>query len=79
LFGCLFVAWQYGSGHLHTASGTCADSTGSGGGVFKHPPYSSKLTPSDGHLFQHLKFLAGQSVKNDQETKDVMQDGLKGF
>jgi hypothetical protein len=46
----------------------------------EHPPYSPKLVPSDRHLFLHLKnLLAGQILMSDQETKDIMQNWLKGL
>lgn len=39
---------------------------------------SSMPSPSDYHLFFGLKkFLAFQSQRSDQETKDVMQDWLQ--
>lgn len=40
----------------------------------------SRLSPSDQHLFFGLKkFLAVQSQRSDQETKDVVQDQLQGL
>jgi hypothetical protein len=46
--------------------------------IFEHPPYSPDLVPRDYHFFlHHNKFLAGQSLRRDQETKDVVQDWLK--
>jgi transposase len=48
--------------------------------IFEPPPYSSDLAPSDYDLFLNLKtFLTGQSLGSDQETKDVVQDQLKGL
>jgi hypothetical protein len=44
------------------------------------PPYSSYLASRDYHLFLHLKkILAGQILRNDQETKDALQDRLEGL
>ena len=44
------------------------------------PPYSSYLASRDYHLFLHLKkFLAGQILRSDQETKDALQDWLEGL
>ena len=37
-------------------------------------PYSLDLKPSDYHLFLHRKaFLGAQSLRGDQDTKDVLQ------
>ena len=45
--------------------------------IFKHPPYSPIIAPSDFHFFLHLKkLLASQTLSSDQETKD-MHDWLK--
>jgi len=42
--------------------------------------YSADLSPSDNHLFLHIKkFLAGQRLRCDQDTKHVLQDWLKGL
>ena len=42
--------------------------------------YSTNLAPSDYHSFLHIKkFLAGQRLSCDQETKHVLQDWLKGL
>ena len=39
-----------------------------------YPPYSLDLAPSDYHLFLHRKaFLAAQSLRGDQDTKDFVQ------
>ena len=47
--------------------------------IFKHAPYSPNLAPSDYHVFLQLKkFLAGQSVGNDKEIRDML-DFLKGL
>ena len=46
--------------------------------IFEHPPYSPDFVPRDYNFFlHHNKFLAGQSLRRDQETKDVVQDWLK--
>ncbi|GFU95882.1 histone-lysine N-methyltransferase SETMAR [Trichonephila clavipes] len=43
-----------------------------------HPSYSPDLTPSDFHLFLHLKsFLAGKHFNNDKELKENVSDWLK--
>jgi hypothetical protein len=48
--------------------------------MFEHPPCSLELAPADYHLFIHSKqFVAGQSLASDQETKDAVQDWLKGL
>jgi transposase len=45
--------------------------------TFEHAPYSPDLAPSDHHLFLHLKtFLAGRSLRSDQETNTVVHDKL---
>ena len=37
---------------------------------FEHPPYSPDLSPSEYYLFLQLSnFLAGQSLRTDQEKK----------
>jgi hypothetical protein len=42
--------------------------------------YSTDLAQSDYHLFRHTKkFLAGQKLRCDQETKHLLQDWLKGL
>jgi len=42
--------------------------------------YSTDLAPSDYHLFLHIKkFLVGQRLKCYQDTKNVLQDWLKGL
>ncbi|GFU45482.1 histone-lysine N-methyltransferase SETMAR [Trichonephila clavipes] len=47
-------------------------------GTFGHPSYSSDLTPSDFHLFLHLKsFLAGKHFNNDKELKENVSNWLK--
>ncbi|GFW38282.1 histone-lysine N-methyltransferase SETMAR [Trichonephila clavipes] len=46
--------------------------------VFGHPSYSPDLTPSDFHLFLHLKsFLAGKHFNNDKELKENVSNWLK--
>ena len=48
--------------------------------TIKHFLYSPDLSPSRYHLFLSLKkFLAGQSLRIDQETKGIMQGWLKGL
>ena len=43
-------------------------------------PYSPHLAPDDFHLFLHYnKFLAGQSPRSDQATKNIAHDILKGY
>jgi transposase len=45
--------------------------------IFEHPPYSPDLTPSDYHLFLHLKkWLSSQSMRSEQATEYVVQDWL---
>jgi hypothetical protein len=42
--------------------------------------YNTDLAPSDYHLFLHIKkFLAGHRLRCDQDTKQVLQDWLKGL
>ena len=42
-----------------------------------HPPYSSDLSPSDFHLFLHLKkFPGGKRFDDDDDLKDVVQKWL---
>jgi hypothetical protein len=49
-------------------------------GIFEHPPYTPDLAPSDCHLFLHpKKFLAGQNLRSNQQTKDIVQDWRKGW
>ncbi|GFT81573.1 histone-lysine N-methyltransferase SETMAR [Trichonephila clavipes] len=51
---------------------------GFGWDVFDHPSYSPDLTPSDFHLFLHLKsFLAGKHFNNDKELKEKVSNWLK--
>jgi hypothetical protein len=53
---------------------------GFGGEFFEHPPHSSDIAQVNHYLFLHFKeFLAGQSPRSDLETKDVVQNCLKGF
>jgi hypothetical protein len=48
--------------------------------TFEHPAYSPDFAPSDYHMFLHpKKFFASKSLRSDQETKDVVQDWLKGL
>jgi hypothetical protein len=45
--------------------------------IFEHPPYIPHLASGDYRLLLHIKiFLAGQSLRSDQETKDA-PDWLK--
>jgi hypothetical protein len=49
---------------------------------FRAPPrpYSSYLASPDFHFFLHIKkFLAGQILRSDQETKDALQDWVEGL
>ena len=56
-----------------------SDHTGVQAETFKYPPYSPHLAPGDYHLFMHHNtFLAGQSPKSDQATKDIAHYILKG-
>jgi hypothetical protein len=49
-------------------------------GNYRTSPIQFRPCPSDYHLFLHVKnFLGGQSLGSDQETKDVVEDGLKGL
>ena len=42
-----------------------------------HPSYGPDLTPSDFHLFLHLKtFLGGKRFDNDDDLKDVVHKWL---
>lgn len=41
--------------------------------VFRHPPYSPDLAPSDFHLFMHIK----QRLEDDEELKDAATRWLK--
>jgi len=42
-----------------------------------HPPYSPDLTPSDYHLFLHLKmFLGGKRFDDDDDLKEAVQKWL---
>ncbi|GFU67929.1 histone-lysine N-methyltransferase SETMAR [Trichonephila clavipes] len=51
---------------------------GFGWDVIGHPSYSPDLTPSDFHLFLHLKsFLAGKHFNNDKELKENGSNWLK--
>jgi hypothetical protein len=48
--------------------------------IFKHAVYSTDFAPTDYHLFLYVKkFLAGQRMRCDQDTKHVLQDWLKGL
>jgi hypothetical protein len=42
--------------------------------------HTTNLAPNDYHLFLHLKrFLAGKSLRRDQDIKDVIQGVQKNF
>jgi len=42
-----------------------------------HPPHSPDLSPSDYHLFLHLKkFLGGKRFDDDDDLKDAVQKWL---
>ena len=42
-----------------------------------HPAYSPDLTPSDFHLFLHLKkYLGGKEFDDEDDLKDAMQKWL---
>jgi len=42
--------------------------------------YGADLSPSDKHLLLYnKKFLAGQRLRCDQDTKHVLQDCLEGL
>jgi hypothetical protein len=44
---------------------------------FDHPPYSPDVTPSDFHVFLHLKtFLGGQQFHEDNGSKKPLTHGL---
>ena len=44
--------------------------------IFEHPPNNPDLAPSTYCLFLHLKkFLAAQSLKSDQENKELCRAG----
>jgi histone-lysine N-methyltransferase SETMAR len=48
--------------------------------ILENPPYSPDLAPSDYHLFFHFKkFLAAQSLRNDDETKALCRNGWKAW
>ncbi|GFX44194.1 histone-lysine N-methyltransferase SETMAR [Trichonephila clavipes] len=62
----------------HIANGTKTLLRGFGRDVFDQPPHSPDLTPSDFHLFLHLKcFLAGKRFSNDKELKENVSNWLK--
>ena len=44
-----------------------------------HPPYSPALSPSDFHLFLHLKkHLAGKNFDDDDEVQEEVMTCFKG-
>jgi hypothetical protein len=48
--------------------------------IFEHSTLGTELAPSVYHLFLHIKkFLSGQRLGCDQDTKHVLQDWLKGL
>jgi hypothetical protein len=48
--------------------------------IFDHPAYSPDFPPGVYHTFLHpKKFFASQSLRSDQETKDIVHDWLKGL
>jgi hypothetical protein len=48
--------------------------------IFEHSPRSSDLVLCDYHLFLRLKKLrTGQSLRSVQQTKEVVQDWMKGL
>ncbi|GFV96445.1 histone-lysine N-methyltransferase SETMAR [Trichonephila clavipes] len=69
---------QSHSGPNETIQPIVQQSYGFGWDVFGHPSYSPDLTPSDFHLFLHLKsFLAGKHFNNDKELKENVSNWLK--
>jgi hypothetical protein len=47
---------------------------------FEDPQYGPEVAPDDYHLFLHLnKGLVSQSLRSDQETKDVVRNWLRGL
>jgi histone-lysine N-methyltransferase SETMAR len=45
-----------------------------------HPPYSLDLTPSDFHLFTHLKqFLGSTRMVTSEEVKKAVKDWFSGL
>ena len=47
--------------------------------ILDHLPYSPDLTPSDSHLFLHLKkHLAGEKFDDDDEVQEEVMTWFKG-
>jgi len=47
--------------------------------ILDNPPYSPDLTPSDFHLFLHLKkHLAGKKIDDDDEVQEEVMTWFKG-
>ncbi|GFT08575.1 histone-lysine N-methyltransferase SETMAR [Trichonephila clavipes] len=79
---CLMIVWMNCQTKLRinplTAVKSVAILERFGWDVFGHPSYSPDLTPSDFHLFLHLKsFLAGKHFNNDKELKENVSNWLK--
>jgi hypothetical protein len=72
-----FPVFKGSSTNVH--DGGRSRSSKSSSGKFLRVLHSLDLGPSDYHLFLKLKFLACQSRKGNQRTKDVLQDWLKGL
>ena len=50
------------------------------GGELDHPPYSPDLTPSDFHLFLHLKeYLDGKNFDDDDEVQEEVMTWFNGL
>jgi len=48
--------------------------------ILDHPPYSPDFTPSDFHLFFHLKKrLAGKKFDDDDEVQEEVMTWFKGL
>jgi hypothetical protein len=76
--GINVVCLLHDNARLHIAAGTRALPELFKCEKFQHSLYSPDLATRDYRLFLHLKkFLAGQRLRCDQDTKHVLQDWLK--
>jgi hypothetical protein len=74
---CSGVVMLHDNSCPHTAATTQDLISTLGWEQFDHPPYSPDLTPSDFHVFLHLKtLLGGRRFHDDNEVKRPLTRGL---
>jgi hypothetical protein len=71
----VLVVQRHDSAQLHIAACICMLCEQLKQEIFEHPLYSPDLAPSHYRLFIHFsKFLGGQNLRSDQDTKDVVHN-----